>query len=115
VAVDSSGPLNFILDTGASTSMITRAGLDKLLAVPAQAGGMGCIGGAGGGDAGKIRTLRPLRLTVAGQELFPQTLIVHELPTEGLAITPDGILGEDVLRNFKVIVNAADGVLTLAK
>jgi predicted aspartyl protease len=115
VAVDSSGPLNFILDTGASTSMITRPGLDKLLAAPAQAGGMGCIGGAGGGDAGKIRTLRSLRLTVAGQELFPQTLMVHELPTEGLAITPDGILGEDVLRNFRVTVNAANGKLTLER
>lgn len=115
VAIDSSGPLNFILDTGASTSMITPAGLDKLIAMPAQAGGMGCIGGAGGGDAGKIRTLRPLRFTVGGQELYPQTLMVHEFPSDGLAIAPDGILGEDVLRNFKVIVNAADGMLTLER
>jgi hypothetical protein len=115
VAVDSSGPLNFILDTGASTSMITRAGLGKLIATPALASGMGCIGGAGGGDAGKLRSLSGARFLVAGQELFPQTLMVHDLPAEGLAVAPDGILGEDVLRNFRVIVNAADGRLTLER
>jgi len=115
IAVDSSGPLNFILDTGASVSMITRAGLDKLVSAPALASGLGCIGGAGGGDAGRLKAVRNARFTVAGQELYPVSLSVHELPREGLAVTPDGVLGEDVLRNFRVVVNAADGRLTLEK
>jgi predicted aspartyl protease len=115
VAVDSSGPLNFILDTGATLCMITRAGLNKLLAVPALGRSLGCIGGAGGSDAGGIKSIKAARLTIAGQELYPVSLAVHDVPDEGLAIKPDGLLGEDVLRNFKVVIDARNGVLTLTR
>ena len=115
VAVDSSGPLNFILDTGASLCMISRDGLNKLLAVPALGRSLGCIGGAGGGDAGGIKSIKAARLTIAGQELYPVSLTVHDVPGEGLAIKPDGLLGEDVLHNFKVVIDAKNGVLTLTR
>jgi hypothetical protein len=115
VAVDSTYPLNFILDTGASVSMITPAGLEKLPGHPAPAQGLGCIGGAGGGDAGRVRMLRGARLAVAGQELSPQALTVHEFPGEGLAFTPQGILGADVLLNFKVVIDPWNGMLTLIR
>jgi hypothetical protein len=115
VAVDSSGPLNFILDTGASLCMISRDGLNKLLAVPALGRSLGCIGGAGGGDAGGIKSIKAARLTIAGQELYPVSITVHDVPGEGLAIKPDGLLGEDVLHNFKVVIDAKNGVLTLTR
>jgi predicted aspartyl protease len=115
VAVDSSGPLNFILDTGASLCTVTKSGLDKLLAVPRLSRNLGCVGGAGGSDAGGIKAIKATWLTVAGQELYPVSLAVHELPDEGLAIIPDGLLGGDVLRNFKVVIDAQNGMLTLTQ
>jgi hypothetical protein len=115
VAIDSSGPLNFILDTGAMLCMVTKTGLAKLLAAPGLNRSLGCVGGAGGSDAGGIKVIKAARLTVAGQELYPVSLTVHELPEEGMAITPDGLLGGDVLRNFKVVINARNGTLTLIR
>jgi len=115
VAVDSSGPLNFILDTGASLSTITKSGLARLLAAPRLSRSLGCVGGAGGSDAGGIRAIKAARLTIAGQELYPVSLAVHDVPDEGLVVSPDGLLGEDVLRNFAVVIDAGNGMLTLIR
>jgi hypothetical protein len=102
VAIDSTGPMHFIFDTGAQMSLITWSGLDKLLAAPAMASSPGCIGGAGGGDARNLQIVRGVVLTLAGQNVHPVALPVHKLPTQDFPLAIDGLVGENVLQRFRV-------------
>jgi hypothetical protein len=112
-AIDSSGPLHFILDTGAMVSMITPDGFAKLVTQPRLVSAPGCIGGAGGSDAGRVKTIRDATLTVAGKTIYPAALAIHKLPTEGMLVMPDGLCGEDILKHFVVTIDPQNGVLTV--
>jgi hypothetical protein len=115
VAVDATGPLHFIFDTGAIGSMITESGLDKFVHPPQVASGPGCIGGAGGHDVGKVQVVWGASLTLDRQTAYPILLHLQKLPTEELPISPDGLVGEDVLKNFVVTIDAHKGIVTLAE
>lgn len=113
VRVNGSGPLNFLLDTGAAGSLLTHSGWARLDPPPPLSSAVGCLGGAGGSDVGSLRLVRGAALTVASHTLQPLTLQLHSLPVEELPIGIDGLLGEDVLRHFVVTIDARHGQLIL--
>ena len=113
VRVDSSGPLNFVLDSGAQVSILDEAGLGRLLPVPKPTNYPGCIAGAGGGGLRNMRLIRATRIVIGGQSLTPVALTVYSLPFQDLPIVPDGLLGGDVLHNFIVTIDAENGIMSL--
>jgi len=115
VAVDESGPLDFLLDTGAIGSMLTDAGFAKMTLTPPLATAVGCIGGAGGGDAKSLKIVRGAAMTLDHQTVAPLSLQLHQLPTDELPITIDGLVGEDVFKNFVMTIDAQQGNVTLNK
>ncbi|MEO0107856.1 MAG: retropepsin-like aspartic protease [candidate division WOR-3 bacterium] len=114
-AVNGSGPLHFILDTGAGASLVQESGLAKLAQEPALAVSLGCVGGAGGGDVRGQRLLRNAALTLDRYTVAPLNLMVHKLPVEDFPVAVDGLLGEDLLGNFTVTIDAPNGRVALVR
>jgi hypothetical protein len=99
-------PLTLMLDTGADRTMLVpaalaRAGLDASHGRPIRV-----LGVTGTGHAREV-TLP--RLDVAGAQLGPVVVVVHEVPAPGL----DGLLGRDLLNAFTLTVDPASGHATL--
>jgi hypothetical protein len=115
VAFDHAGPLHFLFDTGANGSMLTQAGLERLSEAPAFASAPGCIGGAGGGDAKSLKVTPASTLTLDRQSVYPLNIQLHELPVQEVPIVIDGLVGEDVLANFAVTIDARNGLVTVSK
>ena len=99
--------LRLLLDTGADRTLISpdaisRAGFDTTEGMPVQIRGVT-------GDAQAVLVSVP-RLDVAGTQVGPVAVIVHNLSTSGGV---DGLLGRDVLDAFTVTVDSASGRATL--
>jgi hypothetical protein len=112
--VDSSGPLSFIVDTGAGLSMLQETGLAKLVPTPGLISSPGCVGGAGGGDVGRVKFVPGTELTLGGQSAFPINLAVRKLPVAEFPLAVDGLVGEDFLKNFVVTFDLPNGRLTVS-
>jgi predicted aspartyl protease len=115
VALDSSGPLHFIFDTGAQVCMIQPAGLGKLSTGYELASATGCIGGAGGGGFKRMEIVRGATLTLDRQAVYPVALPLHDLAVGDFPIAIDGVVGESVLHQFTVVVDAPNGVVSLQR
>lgn len=99
-------PLSLMLDTGADRTMLapaalTRAGIDQT------SGRRVRIIGVTGESEGREVTLP--RLDIAGAQLGPVAVVVHQVPAPEV----DGLLGRDLLDAFTITVDAAGGRATL--
>lgn len=99
-------PLTLMLDTGADRTMLapgalSRAGIDQA------SGRRVRIIGVTGESEGREVTLP--RLDIAGAQLGPVAVVVHQVPAPDV----DGLLGRDLLDAFTITVDAAGGRATL--
>ena len=99
-------PLTLMLDTGADRTMLapgalTRAGIDQTTGRRVR------IIGVTGESEGREVTLP--RLDIAGAQLGPVAVVVHQVPAPGV----DGLLGRDLLDAFTVTVDTGGGRATL--
>jgi hypothetical protein len=113
VAVDGSGPLHFILDTGAKNSCLLTAGLDRLVRVPKLEQRSVYRAGAGGGGTYNEQRIASASVTCAGQTVSRLSLPVRTLPDADMTVLADGILGSNVLSRFAVTLDAGSGTLEL--
>jgi hypothetical protein len=110
VRVNSSRPLHFIFDTGASISVIDPQ-TAKALGLRAK-GKLNLDATGGSVQSGLIG---PVSLSLPGVTVFKQTLATVDLdaaaPIFGYKI--DGIIGHDFINNFVVEIDYAAGLMTL--
>jgi hypothetical protein len=107
-------PVNFIIDTGASISVVSqalaaRAGMDRL----AQSGRIKVYGAAGLAD--NIQTLLLPRVvlgTQARENVYAAVLDMEPI-NETAGFEQTGIVGGNVLRHFRVTFDFARGVVRL--
>lgn len=113
VTVDDGSPVEFVLDTGASVSVVTpstrdRAGFGPEDGVIAQAAGAG-------GSIPEVRVLELPHLGVAGRDYSDLTVAVMDLShlDEDDEHTLGGILGKNFLARHVVSLDFVDGELLL--
>lgn len=99
VCIDGQGPFPFIIDSGASQSVVVSQLADRLhlpYAGSSQAfGGVGCTGTA--------RPRRVARWSVAGLPLDAQVVSGAAIPAMGGPGQPDGLVGSDVMERFGAV------------
>jgi len=109
VRVKGSGPLRFILDTGADTSVIDAQRAKTLRLKP-----QGKIVATGAAGSAEATFTKGVSISLSGVELTGQTIYV--LPLEflsGLGRKIDGVLGNDVLKKFVVEIDYLTGTINL--
>ncbi len=109
VSVNSSGPYNFLLDTGTQVTMI-----DPALAAELQMSTQGAAVVAGAGSYISASFAKAVLLEVGSHSVANQSILVydlHNLQSEGFNIR--GILGEDFLQHFDVLIDNAHRLLCL--
>jgi hypothetical protein len=109
VRVNNSDSLRFILDTGADTSVID-AQRAKALRLKSQ----GKIVASGAAGSAEATLTKGISVSLSGVELLDQTIYV--LPLESLSALGrkiDGVLGNDVLKEFVVEIDYSDGTINL--
>jgi hypothetical protein len=99
VCLDGQGPLPFIIDTGAATSLVDVRVADRLqlpkVGSPRRYAGVGCT------VTTQLKGL--LSWNVEGMPLAAQTVAVLGIPGFGRAGEPAGLLGSDVLGRFGAV------------
>jgi predicted aspartyl protease len=113
VEVNEAGPFNFIVDTGASSSVITprvaeTIGLRSTGKNPLAVG----AGGPVEARAGKLKSLRLAHVTVRNLSVAVMDLKPIQ---KHLGVRVAGIVGHDVLRNCVVTIDYPAGRLYLAQ
>lgn len=109
ISVDHSGPYNFLLDTGTEVTMIDPSLADDLRL---KTHGTAVVAGVGLHAAASFSQLDQLAAgthTVANQKVLVFDL--HKLQSANLKIV--GILGEDFLEHFDMLIDNAYGLLCL--
>jgi predicted aspartyl protease len=106
VMVNGSGPYRFLLDTGASNSILSATVADRL---KIKAGREHTLLTGGGNIA---VTLRTIRLQVGETLLENLEIVVTNFPLMR-SLEVDGILGADYLRRFKVAIDYEKRVVEL--
>jgi len=110
VHVNSSRPLHFVFDTGASISVIDP---QTAKALGLRAKGKLNLDATGGSVQSEL--IEPVSLSLAGVTVFKQTLATIDLdafaPLFGYKI--DGIIGHDFINNFVVEIDYAAGLMRL--
>lgn len=101
-------PLTLLVDTGATRTLlapavVARAGVDARGGRPIRVVGVS-------GSVMAMEVVVP-RLDVAGAQIGPLTVIVHDIPE----LRADGLLGRDVLEHFTLTIDAARGRATLTR
>jgi hypothetical protein len=109
VRVNDSDSLRFILDTGADTSVIDAQQAKALRLKP-----QGKMVGSGGGGTAEATFTKGVSINLQGVQLLDQTIYV--LPLESLSALGrkiDGVLGNDVLKEFVVEIDYLAGTINL--
>jgi predicted aspartyl protease len=109
VRVNDSDSLRFILDTGADTSVIDAQRAKALRLKP-----QGKIVASGAAGSAEATFTRGVSVSLSGVELLDQTIYV--LPLESLSALGrkiDGVLGNDVLKEFVVQIDYSAGTINL--
>jgi hypothetical protein len=104
VSVNHAGPYNFLLDTGMQITMIDQS---LAVALHLEAQGTAVVAGAGSSQSASVARLDLLE---AGSHAVPNTkVLVYDL--QKLHI--QGILGEDFLEHFDMLIDNVHGLLCL--
>jgi hypothetical protein len=109
VSVNHAGPYNFLLDTGMQVTLIDPSLAAELHLQPR---GAAVVAGAGSRQSASYV---PVDLLEAGSHAVPnQNLLVYELQNlYGIDFHIRGILGEDFLEHFDMLVDNVHGLLCL--
>lgn len=111
--VDGAGPFPFILDTGASTCVVSQD-LARRLELVTQP--MSALTGAGGTSTAAAARLRSLALDGAEVSDVPVAVVDFLDRLSGLIGTPlEGIVGYHFLRRFRVTIDYPAGTLRLRR
>jgi Aspartyl protease/PDZ domain len=109
VRVNNSDSLRFILDTGADTSVIDARRAKALRLEP-----QGKIVASGAAGSAEATFTKGVSVSLSGVELLDQTIYV--LPLDSLSALGrkiDGVLGNDVLKEFVVEIDYLAGTINL--
>ena len=107
--VNDSGPLRFILDTGAGTSVLD-AQQAKVLRLKPQ----GKIVGMGGAGSAGATFTRGTSVNLPGVQILDQTIYVLPLdPLSAIGRKIDGVIGNDIIKRFVVEIDYAAQTLNL--
>jgi hypothetical protein len=109
VSLNNSGPYNFLLDTGTQITMI-----DTSLATELQLDthGTAVLAGVGSRSAASFSQLR--QITVGPHSLANQKVLVYDLEKlKSADLQIQGILGEDFLEHFDMLIDNAHRLLCL--
>ena len=112
VRVNHSGPLNFLLDTGAGATVVEKS-VAAGLGLKSE-GKLGAQGVGGSADYG-ITTLDTLE--VGGAQLWGQHAVTLSLPDfqSVTGVTVGGVLGYDFISRFTVSIDYGQGFITLTE
>lgn len=111
VFLNGEGPYEFVLDTGATFTCVSRPRAEEL-DLPARRGATGF--GAGIGGTGRVDLVRVDSLRVGEARAFDLTACVLDLDhLDVLGTEIDGLLGLNVLREFTVTLDFERGVIRL--
>jgi clan AA aspartic protease (TIGR02281 family) len=108
--VNGKGPFNFVVDTGASHTVITNQTAQKLGIALQQAG---CCGptpgrsaqGAGGPVAARTTTLESIRVGDVEVKDIEAAIVDLTNVSAALGQALDGIIGKSFMKDFKVIID----------
>jgi hypothetical protein len=109
VSLNDSGPYNFLLDTGTQITMI-----DSSLAAALQLDthGTAVVAGVGSQSAASFSQLE--RIAAASHGVVNQKVLVYDLENlKSADVRIQGILGEDFLEHFDMLIDNAHGLLCL--
>ena len=113
VRINGQGPYDFVLDTGATVTCVD-ARLANELALPEVRGVIGT--GAGIGGQGQLRLVQLDSLHVGTVSAHDMEACVVDLQNlEGLGLEVHGLVGLNMLREFRVTLDFTRNILTLAK
>lgn len=107
--VNGSGPYQFVLDTGASLTVISKE-LSRQISMPTKPSGN--VSGAGGGSpasSGMIRTLAVGKVT--GNDVAVCTADIFPALSEAIGTRIDGILGYNFLRHYTISLDYPEGAI----
>lgn len=111
VHVNGGGPYQFILDTGATVSCIDEQ-LASALQLPDVQGVLGTAAGVGG--EGRLRLVSIDSLSLGGVRAHElQACVVDLQHLGGMGLDVDGLIGLNVLREFRVTLDFERNVVTL--
>ena len=107
--VNGEGPFSFIVDTGASRSVISTHTAEKLGLI----GKASCCGsldgrgaqGAGGAVAARMTTIESLRVGDTESRNVEAAIVDLTSLSRTLQQTLDGIIGKNFMQNYKVIID----------
>ena len=113
VYLNGQGPFDFVLDTGATFTCVDRD-VAQRLQLPERTGALGI--GAGVGGAGRIRLVRVDSLRVGASRALDVTACELDLAqVEQIGLEVDGLLGLNVLKEFRMTLDFEREVLILGE
>lgn len=113
VHVNGEGPFQFVLDTGATVTCVDDA-LASRLALPDVHGVIGTAAGVGGQGGVRLVSVDSLRIgSVRAHEL--QACVIDLEHLAGLGLDLDGLIGLNVLKEFRVTIDFERRIVTLAQ
>lgn len=111
VHVNGNGPHQFILDTGATITCVDE-GLASTLQLPDVRGVIGTASGIGG--QGQLRLVSIDSLAIGGVRAHDlQACVVDLRHLDGMGLDLDGLIGLNVLKEFRVTLDFQRNIVTL--
>lgn len=113
VHINGEGPYQFVMDTGATVTCVDDA-LASSLALPDVRGVVGTAAGVGG--QGRLRLVSLDSLRLGGVRVHGvQACVVDLEHLGGLGLELDGLVGLNVLKEFRVTIDFERSIVTLAE
>jgi hypothetical protein len=109
VSINHGGPYNFLLDTGTQMTMLHPSLVSSLRLSSGGKAEVASVGASGSASFAQVALIEAGSQSTANQKVLVYDLT--NLPATGLNI--QGVLGEDFLEQFDVLIDNAHGVLRL--
>ena len=113
VVVDTQATYQFVLDTGASQTVVSPALAEREGVMSNEGGPLIGAAGAVTGSSGMLRSLRIGDTSI--QNVRVMISDAFSPVTEAVGTTIDGILGYNVLRRFRIILNYPNGKIQFGR
>jgi predicted aspartyl protease len=111
VHINGQGPFDFVLDTGATLTCIDQR-LASRLALPEVTGVVGV--GAGIGSSGRLKLAKIDSLRIGQTSAHDvQGCVLNLENLKGIGLEPDGLVGLNVLKEFRVTLDFERNVVRL--
>lgn len=111
VHINGSGPFDFVLDTGATITCVDEQ-LSAQLSLPAVRGVIGTAAGVGG--QGELSLVEIDSLSMGGVSAHGlEACVINLEHLSGMGLELDGLIGLNVLREFRVTLDFERSIVTL--